>query len=85
MESQSMTQIIAVAARHILDKGGSDAVTMRRVAEIVKITPMAIYRHYEGREGLLTALANAGFEELAARIARKPFPGTAGDRLAKMA
>jgi AcrR family transcriptional regulator len=85
MESQSTTQSIAVAARHILDKEGSDAVTMRRVAEIVKITPMAIYRHYEGREGLLAALANAGFEELAARIASKPFSGTASDRLAKMA
>lgn len=62
-----------------------DAVTMRRVADVVKITPMAIYRHYKARAGLLTALANAGFEELAARIARKPFSGSAAKRLAKMA
>ena len=85
MKSGSTRQSIAKAARHILDEEGADAVTMRRVADIVKITPMAIYRHFKARQGLLTALANAGFEELAARIAGKPFSGTAAKRLAKMA
>ena len=85
MRNESTRQSIALAARHILDEEGMDAVTMRRVAELVKITPMAIYRHYKARTGLLTALADAGFEELAARIARKPFSGSAATRLAKMA
>jgi AcrR family transcriptional regulator len=85
VKSESTRQSIAVAARRILDEEGSDAVSMRRVADIVKITPMAIYRHYKGRAGLLTALANGGFEDLAARIAGRPFSGSAAERLAKMA
>jgi len=85
MMSKSTSQSIAMAAREILDEEGADAVTMRRVADVVKITPMAIYRHYNAREGLLAALADAGFEELAARIARKPFTGSAAKRLARMA
>jgi AcrR family transcriptional regulator len=77
-------QSIAIAARRILDEEGADAVTMRRVADVAKITPMAIYRHYAARAGLLNALADAGFEELAARVANKPFSGSARERLAKM-
>ena len=85
MKSKSTSQSIAMAARQILEEDGSDAVTMRRVADVVKITPMAIYRHYSAREGLLAALADAGFEELAARMARKPSSGSAAKRLAQMA
>lgn len=85
MQDRSTKQRIARAARGILDERGADAVTMRRVAEVANITPMAIYRHYKARAGLLTALADTGFEELAARIARKTFTGSADERLAKMA
>ncbi len=58
---------------------------MRRVAEAVGITPMAIYRHYPDRAGLLNAVANVGFEELAARLAGKRFSGGIEERLTKMA
>jgi AcrR family transcriptional regulator len=85
LKRESTMQSIAIAARRILDEEGSDAVTMRRVADVAKITPMAIYRHFAARAGLLTALADAGFEELAARIADKPFSGSARERLVKMA
>ena len=44
---------IAAAARRLLDKEGAEAVTMRRVAGAVGITPMAIYRHFPDRAGLL--------------------------------
>ena len=43
---------------------------MRRVAKAVGITPMALYRHFEHRDGLLNALADAGFEEMAKRLPR---------------
>jgi AcrR family transcriptional regulator len=75
---------IAGAARRLLDKEGSDAVTMRRVAEAVGITPMAIYRHYPDRAALLNALADEGFEELAASLAGKRFSHQIDRRLAKM-
>jgi AcrR family transcriptional regulator len=75
---------IAVAARRLLDCEGADAVTMRRVADAVGITPMAIYRHYRDRESLLNALADGGFDELATRLARRRFSGGTAQRLAKM-
>jgi AcrR family transcriptional regulator len=52
----------------LLDREGADAVTMRRVAEAVGITAMAVYRHYPNRAGLLNALADEGFAELTLRL-----------------
>jgi len=85
LDNQSTKTTIATAARHILEEEGADAVTMRRVADVARITPMAIYRHYEARAELLNSLADKGFADLAERIARKSFTGTPGERLLKMA
>ena len=57
---------------------------MRRVAAVVGVTPMAIYRHYPGRASLLNALADEGFKQLAARLALRKVPGGVAARLAKM-
>lgn len=62
------SQRIAAAARGLLDEHGAEGVTMRKVASVVGITPMALYRHYPNRDGLLNALADAGFAELAAKL-----------------
>jgi AcrR family transcriptional regulator len=67
---------IATAARRLLDKEGAEAVTMRRVAAAVGITAMAVYRHYPDRKGLLNALADQGFEELAEKLAAVRLPGS---------
>jgi AcrR family transcriptional regulator len=75
---------IAIAGRRLLDKEGAEAVTMRRVARAVGITPMAIYRHYRDRTALLNALADEGFEELAARLTSKRFSSSIEERLTKM-
>jgi AcrR family transcriptional regulator len=76
---------IAAAARRLLDKEGAEAVTMRRVAEAVGITAMAIYRHYPDRAALLSALADEGFQELAAALKARRYTGDVEARLAKMA
>ncbi|HUJ61171.1 MAG TPA: TetR family transcriptional regulator [Kofleriaceae bacterium] len=76
---------IAAAARRILDRHGSEAVTMRRVAQAVGITAMAIYRHFPDRAALLDALADAGFRELSASLRGKRFTGDVETRLFKMA
>ena len=81
MTTAPTVQRIATAARRLLDKEGADAVTMRRVASAVGITPMAVYRHYPNRAGLLTALADAGFDELAARLAEVRSVGDLEKRL----
>lgn len=85
MNVSPTTRRIAAAARRLLDKEGAEAVTMRRVAQAVGITPMAIYRHYPDRAGLLNALADTGFVDLAARLARRRFSGGIEERLTKMA
>jgi AcrR family transcriptional regulator len=59
---------IVAAARKLLEREGAAAVSMRRVADAVGITAMAIYRHYPDRDALLNAIANQGFEELAAEL-----------------
>ncbi len=69
MARKSTGKKIAAAAGKLLDREGADAVTMRRVAKAVGITPMAHYRHYADRDGLLNSLADAGFEEMAKRAA----------------
>ncbi len=78
-------QRIANTARRLLDRGGTEAVTMRRVASAVGITAMAVYRHYPDRNGLLTAVADKGFEELTAHLATISFSGSFEERLSRMA
>jgi AcrR family transcriptional regulator len=78
------TQKIAGAARRLLDKEGAEGVTMRRVATAVGITPMALYRHYPNRDGLLNALANAGFVELTAKLASLRLTGAFDRQLLKI-
>ena len=85
MNANSTAARISVAGRRLLDKEGAEAVSMRRVARAVGITAMAIYRHYPNRSALLNAVADEGFKQLAARLARKRFPGTIEARLTKMA
>jgi AcrR family transcriptional regulator len=77
-------QRIANAARLLLDKEGAEAVTMRRVAKAVGITPMAVYRHFSNRASLLNALADEGFEQLAKRLAVARSIGDFEKRLAKL-
>lgn len=57
---------------------------MRRVAKAVGITPMALYRHFADRDGLLNALADAGFAELTARLADTAMPIDAEQRLTRI-
>ncbi len=84
MAAVPTAQKIAKAARRLLDKQGSEAVTMRAVAKDVGITPMAIYRHYPDRQALLNALADEGFRELAADLAALRLKGDVEDRLYEM-
>jgi AcrR family transcriptional regulator len=64
---------IAAAALRVLEKEGPSAVTMRRIAKAVRVTPMAIYHHFPNREALLKTVTDQEFEKLAAFMdARQP-------------
>ncbi|MBV8157271.1 MAG: TetR/AcrR family transcriptional regulator, partial [Dyella sp.] len=56
---------ILKAAHALFDSEGPDAVSMRRVADAVGITPMAIYRHFPNREALLKRLSDDSFDSVA--------------------
>ena len=84
MKPEPTSDRIAAEARKLLDAEGVEAVTMRRVAAGVGITAMAVYRHYPDRDGLLSALADAGFTELAARLTSARLKGDLNTRLRKV-
>jgi len=46
------------------DARGFDAVTIRGVANRLRVTPMALYRHVDDKEGLLDGLADSLYAEL---------------------
>jgi AcrR family transcriptional regulator len=81
---ETTTQRISGAARRILDEEGAESVTMRRVATAVGMTPMALYRHYSNRDGLLNTLADTGFVELAAKFADLRLTGRIDRQLLKI-
>lgn len=57
-------QLIYKCALGILEAEGPQAVTIRRVAKKVGITPMAIYHHFPSRQALLNAVVDSEFEQL---------------------
>lgn len=59
---------IIEAARRIVDEGGVDRLTMRRLATEVGSTPMALYHHVRDKEELLVLL----LDDYAARTLRRP-------------
>lgn len=65
MKRLTTAEKILRAAHKLFDREGADAVTMRRVAEVVGITPMAIYRHFPNREALLKRISDDGFQSVA--------------------
>lgn len=61
--------VLDVAAR-LLDEQGAEAVTMRRLAAELGVSPMALYRHVGDRDELLLALV----DRLAAALVYPPIP-----------
>jgi len=72
---------IARVALSILEKEGAEAVSMRRVAQAIGITPMAIYHHFPSREALLNTITDREFAKLLSHIQAHPLSGTVEARL----
>ncbi len=56
-------QIIRVA-RQIAELEGWPSVTVRRLSEEISYSQPVLYAHFENREGILTAVAIEGFQEI---------------------
>ena len=75
---------ISGAALRLLEKGGPNRVTMRRVAGAVGITPMAIYHHFPNREALLKAVTDQQFEKLLGFIEQRWAASTPETRIVEV-
>jgi AcrR family transcriptional regulator len=63
-------QRILAAAWKLFAAGGIDAVSLRQVAAKVDVTPMAIYRHFAGKDALIDALVVDALDRWSARLAK---------------
>ena len=61
---------IVAAAQAVLEGDGVEALTMRRVADDLGASPMALYRHVRGKDELLVLV----LDELAAALPRPRLP-----------
>jgi AcrR family transcriptional regulator len=68
---------IVAAAQRVIERDGVEALTMRRVADALGASPMALYRHVRGKDELLVLL----LDELAAALPRPPLPREPRERV----
>jgi AcrR family transcriptional regulator len=73
---QATEERIAETALKLLETGGEDGVSMRRVATAVGITPMAIYHHFADRRALLNFVVDREFTKYSESQQATPRRGT---------
>jgi AcrR family transcriptional regulator len=84
VEQATTAARIAVAALQILEEEGPEAVSMRRIAQVVGITPMAIYHHFDSREALLDRITDREFAKFLGLIEAVPARGSLETRLIRL-
>jgi AcrR family transcriptional regulator len=62
--------VVVDAAMAIADSEGLEAVSLRRLADRLAVTPMAMYWHFDDKEALLGALADRLWADTAASLTR---------------
>jgi AcrR family transcriptional regulator len=81
MATNDTADRIARVALAILEEVGPEAVSMRRVAQAVGITAMAIYHHFPSREALLNTVTDREFAKLLTHMQSHPIRGNTEARL----
>jgi AcrR family transcriptional regulator len=69
-ERQELRQSILSAALGIAGQEGWQAVTMRKVADLIEYRPPVLYDYFGSKEGILQELVREGFEKLLGRVRR---------------
>lgn len=69
---ESTRDRIFAAAQEIFAAEGLDGLSMRKIADMVGVTPMAIYKHYPDKDALVDALMLGGFAAWEARVRKLP-------------
>jgi AcrR family transcriptional regulator len=87
VREEMTAEILAVAGAHVA-RDGAPALSLRSIARDLGMAPSALYRYFDGRDALLTALILTAYEALAteaeraadkAETAADPKAGSAGD------
>ena len=60
--------LIISTARSLAESEGWDAVTTRRLADIIEYSQPVLYKHFDGKDDIVRAVAIEGFTELAAAL-----------------
>jgi AcrR family transcriptional regulator len=63
---ESISTVLLNAARDIFVNEGVKGLSVRRLADAAGCTTMAVYSRFKGKDGILGALFDEGFEKLAA-------------------
>lgn len=64
-----LREALIEAALDTLQDQGIDGLSLRALAQATDVTPAALYSHFRGKEDLLAAVAEAGFQKLALQMA----------------
>jgi AcrR family transcriptional regulator len=59
-------RLIVTTARGLAEAEGWDAVTTRRLAELIEYSQPVLYSHFKGKDAIMAAVAVEGFAEIAA-------------------
>jgi AcrR family transcriptional regulator len=65
VREEMTAEILAVARQHVALEGAA-ALSLRSIARDLEIAPSALYRYFDGRDALLSALILGAYESLAA-------------------
>lgn len=63
-------QLIITTARELAETEGWDAVTMRRLADLVEYSQPVLYSHFSNKDAIIRAVAIDGFDALAIQLRR---------------
>jgi AcrR family transcriptional regulator len=67
-ERAQRERLIVTTARDLAEAEGWDAVTTRRLAELIEYSQPVLYSHFKGKDAIMAAVALEGFAELAAQM-----------------
>jgi len=61
-------RLIVTTARGLAEAEGWDAVTTRRLADLIEYSQPVLYSHFKGKDAIMAAVAVEGFAEIAALL-----------------
>jgi AcrR family transcriptional regulator len=67
-ERAQRRDLIIAAARDLAEAEGWEAVTTRRLADLVEYSQPVLYSHFDGKDAIVRAVAIEGFAELAVQL-----------------